>query len=159
LAEVDFHGLIISRGNDILFLGQDLNIPRNRLSFRIRPAKMRSPQGGPVNQPLGKHLSLWIDSTPDTAFPVLEEEAKVDVAVVGAGITGITTGFLLKRAGKKVAIIDAHKVISGVTGHTTAKLTSSHGQIYGQLIKNSEGNVPGCTRHPTRPRSSGSLIW
>jgi glycine/D-amino acid oxidase-like deaminating enzyme/nitrite reductase/ring-hydroxylating ferredoxin subunit len=88
-----------------------------------------------MNHSLGKHLSFWIASTPDTVFPSLEEDLNVDVAVVGAGITGITAGVLLKRAGKKVAIIDAHKVTSGVTGHTTAKITSSHGQLYAQLLQ------------------------
>ena len=48
-------------------------------------------QGGP---------SFWIGTTPETDYPTLGGEIEVDVAVVGAGITGITAAVLLKRAGK-----------------------------------------------------------
>ena len=84
---------------------------------------------------LGKHRSFWIDTTPETNFPRLDDEVQVDVAIVGAGITGLTAAALLKRAGKTVAVIEAGKIVTGITGHTTAKLTSSHGQIYAAVAK------------------------
>lgn len=86
-----------------------------------------------MQTPTGKQVSFWIDSTPKTDFPSLQEGVSVDVAVLGGGITGITAATLLKRAGKTVALIESDRVVEGVTGHTTAKVTASHGQIYAQV--------------------------
>jgi glycine/D-amino acid oxidase-like deaminating enzyme/nitrite reductase/ring-hydroxylating ferredoxin subunit len=77
--------------------------------------------------------SYWIDSTPAPSFPRLEEPVVVDVAVVGAGIAGITTATLLKEAGKTVALLESKEILRGVTGYTTAKLTSGHNLIYDSI--------------------------
>ena len=59
----------------------------------------------------------------------------MDVAILGGGIVGITTAFLLKEAGiPSVAVIEANRIAAGVTGHTTAKVTSQHNLIYDHLI-------------------------
>ncbi|PSO74333.1 MAG: FAD-dependent oxidoreductase [Cyanobacteria bacterium QH_8_48_120] len=83
----------------------------------------------------GKHVSFWIDSTQETNYPSLENDVSVDVAIVGAGIVGITAAKLLKEAGKTVAVIESKRVGTGVSGHTTAKITSLHRLIYADLIK------------------------
>lgn len=57
----------------------------------------------------------------------------MDVAVVGAGITGLTTALLLQREGARVALVEAGGVCSGVTAYTTGKVTSLHGLTYGPL--------------------------
>jgi glycine/D-amino acid oxidase-like deaminating enzyme/nitrite reductase/ring-hydroxylating ferredoxin subunit len=67
--------------------------------------------------------SLWIADTRYPRFPRLEGDLGVDVAVVGAGITGLTAATLLKAAGKTVAVVEAQRVAEGVTGYTTAHLT------------------------------------
>jgi glycine/D-amino acid oxidase-like deaminating enzyme/nitrite reductase/ring-hydroxylating ferredoxin subunit len=67
--------------------------------------------------------SYWIDSTPIEAFPSIASDVNVDILVVGAGLTGITTAYLLKKAGMKVALIDRGRVAATDTGHTTAHLT------------------------------------
>jgi glycine/D-amino acid oxidase-like deaminating enzyme len=79
--------------------------------------------------------SLWIASTPETEYTSLGEGLEVDVAVAGGGITGITTAFLLKRAGKSVALLEARRILRGATGHTTAKVTAAHNLIYAQIEK------------------------
>ncbi len=66
----------------------------------------------------------------------LIEDIHVDVAIVGAGITGITAGYLLANKGLKVAILEAGRVLNGTTGHTTAKITAQHGLIYNELLQN-----------------------
>ncbi len=83
----------------------------------------------------GKPISYWIDSTPTTSFPSLVNEVRVDVAIVGAGIAGVTAATLLKRAGKSVAIIESKQISTGTSGHTTAKITSLHQLIYADLIE------------------------
>lgn len=68
------------------------------------------------------------------SFEMLKDDLFVDVAVVGAGITGITAAYLLSKKGMKVAIIEAGSVLNGTTGHTTAKITAQHDLIYDELI-------------------------
>jgi glycine/D-amino acid oxidase-like deaminating enzyme/nitrite reductase/ring-hydroxylating ferredoxin subunit len=86
-------------------------------------------------EPFQKSVSFWIDSTPAAQSSPLSTSVSVDVAIVGAGIAGITAATLLKRAGKTVAVIEAGRVATGVSGHTTAKVTALHQLIYADLIK------------------------
>ena len=81
-----------------------------------------------------QNRSLWVATTPVTAYPSLRGEVAVDVAVIGAGITGLSVATLLKRRGVRVAVIEAGHVASGVTGYTTAKVTSLHGLMYRKLL-------------------------
>ena len=83
--------------------------------------------------PLPEPSSLWIDSAPGPEFPSLDVRRKVDVAIVGGGIVGIATAHRLKEAGKRVAVLEAGRILEGTTGHTTAKLTAGHGLIYTHL--------------------------
>ncbi|MEM7593993.1 MAG: FAD-dependent oxidoreductase [Cyanobacteria bacterium P01_A01_bin.83] len=81
----------------------------------------------------GKAISFWLDSTTETSFPKMEN-VTVDVAIIGAGITGITAAYLLKKAGKTVALVEAQQIAKSASGHTTAKVTSLHQLIYADLI-------------------------
>ncbi len=76
---------------------------------------------------------LWLDGA-DTNYPVADGPIDVDVAVVGAGITGTTAGYLLKQAGKSVALLESDRICAGATGYTTAKLTVGHSLVYRELI-------------------------
>ncbi len=79
--------------------------------------------------------SLWLETTAETEYGPLDGSLEVDVAVVGAGIAGITAAFLLKRAGRTVALVDAKRILHGATGYTTAKVTSGHGLVYTSVRK------------------------
>jgi glycine/D-amino acid oxidase-like deaminating enzyme/nitrite reductase/ring-hydroxylating ferredoxin subunit len=81
----------------------------------------------------GRPASLWLDTTGDPAYPALGQDLTVDVAVIGAGITGITAALLLKRGGASVAVFEAGRVCTGITGYTTAKVSSLHGLTYDSL--------------------------
>ena len=70
-----------------------------------------------------RNVPFWIDSAPIKRFPRLERNVNVDVVVVGAGITGITTAHLLKETVLTVVLIERERVASIDTGHTTAHLT------------------------------------
>ena len=65
----------------------------------------------------------WQESAPMSRYPALDRNIKVDVAIVGAGITGLTAAYLLKRAGRTVAVIDRGRCGGVDTGHTTAHVT------------------------------------
>jgi len=83
----------------------------------------------------GEATSIWIDTTPETGYVALDDGVTVDTAVVGGGIAGITAAAKLKAAGQTVAVLERDRVVAGVTGHTTAKLTSLHGLVYDYLIE------------------------
>lgn len=82
-----------------------------------------------------RNPSLWVGTTPETDYPPLAGEVAVDVAVIGGGITGLTTATLLKRAGATVAVVEAGRIAAGTTGYTTAKVTSLHSLIYAELMR------------------------
>src|SRR4029453_6526722 len=69
-----------------------------------------------------RNVPVWIDDTPIRKFPKLQRNISADVIIIGAGITGITAAYLLKKAGSTVALIERERVASIDTGHTTAHL-------------------------------------
>jgi len=78
--------------------------------------------------------SVWIETgPPQPEFPRLEEDVRADIAVIGGGIVGITTALALQEAGADVVLLDAGRLGHGVSGHTTAKVSSQHGMIYARL--------------------------
>jgi len=84
------------------------------------------------NQGINKETesSFWLETSPSTKFPQLKEGLKVDVAILGGGIAGITTATLLKEAGYNVAVIEADRIVKDVTIGTTAKISVSAGYSY-----------------------------
>ncbi|MFJ4831809.1 FAD-dependent oxidoreductase [Streptomyces sp. NPDC088747] len=82
----------------------------------------------------GEQRSYWIETAPPgTAHPPPAADLTVDVAVVGAGIAGLSAAWELARSGRSVAVLEADRIAAGVTGHTTAKLTALHTLIYDKL--------------------------
>jgi glycine/D-amino acid oxidase-like deaminating enzyme/nitrite reductase/ring-hydroxylating ferredoxin subunit len=85
---------------------------------------------------LGQVGSLWLDTVERAEpGPPLARDLRVDVAVLGAGITGITTAGFLVGDGAQVAILEARRIGLGATGYTTAKLSSLHGLTYASLAR------------------------
>ena len=78
--------------------------------------------------------SLWLEDA-ETRYPRLDGALEVDVAVVGAGITGATAAYLAAEAGRSVALLESGRVSHGATGYTTAKLTVGHNLVYRRLVE------------------------
>lgn len=77
----------------------------------------------------------WSDSKPSRKFPALGRNLRVDVVVVGGGITGATAAYLLKQAGATVALLERDRCISAETAHTTAHLTYVTDRRLSELAK------------------------
>ena len=77
----------------------------------------------------------WNATAPAPSFPALEGVVRVDVAVIGGGIVGISTARALKDLGLSVTVVEARRVGREVTGKSTAKITSQHTLIYQNLEK------------------------
>jgi glycine/D-amino acid oxidase-like deaminating enzyme/nitrite reductase/ring-hydroxylating ferredoxin subunit len=81
----------------------------------------------------GKNISYWIDSIEPIFFEKLNNNIEVDVAVIGGGISGITTAYLLSKEKLKVAVIEDGFIGSGETGRTTAHLVNALDDRYYEL--------------------------
>ena len=77
--------------------------------------------------------SYWVETASRPSFPRLEKDLETDVCIIGAGITGIMTAYMLLNKGLKITLIDKGEICGGVTENTTAKITSQHGLIYNYL--------------------------
>ncbi len=84
---------------------------------------------------MAEHRSYWNATAPASNFPALSSDIEADVAVIGGGIVGVTTARLLRDRGLTVALVEARRVGEGVTGKSTAKITSQHNIAYSILKK------------------------
>jgi len=92
----------------------------------------------PLNpsQPKVDTTPYWLASTTSPSFPNVSKALTVDALVVGAGITGVTTAYLLQRAGMSVALVERGRIGRIDTGHTTAHLTNVTHVRLNELVEN-----------------------
>jgi glycine/D-amino acid oxidase-like deaminating enzyme/nitrite reductase/ring-hydroxylating ferredoxin subunit len=83
----------------------------------------------------GRTVSVWMATQAVPEFPTLGRELNADVCVVGAGIAGLTTAYLLIREGRNVVVLDAGPILSGETERTTAHLASALDDGFSELEK------------------------
>lgn len=78
--------------------------------------------------------SVWM-ATADFAQgePSLTENIQADVCVIGAGIAGLTTAYLLSREGKTVVVLDDSPLAAGETSRTTAHLSNEIDDSYSEI--------------------------
>ena len=80
-----------------------------------------------------RNPSLWITTSDSGASPAIELGGPVDVAIVGAGICGLTLARLLVAAGASVVVLEAGSIAAGATGNTTAKVSALQGTTLSEL--------------------------
>src|SRR5690554_1723519 len=78
---------------------------------------------------------VWSQGAEKKLYSHLAEDVHVDVAIVGAGITGLTTAYLLAKAGKTVAILEQNQVATGTTGFSTGNLYVPVGERLASIAK------------------------
>jgi glycine/D-amino acid oxidase-like deaminating enzyme len=79
--------------------------------------------------------SYWVRTAALPTFAPLDRNLTVDVAIVGGGLTGISTAYLLKSAGLNVALLERDACASMDTGHTSAHLTMVTDEFITDLAK------------------------
>ncbi len=77
--------------------------------------------------------SIWQSTAQVPQRPTLNADLRADVCVVGAGIAGLTTAYLLTREGRSVIVLDDGPIGGGETGRTTAHLTNALDDRYFEL--------------------------
>ena len=81
----------------------------------------------------GARRSIWETTSAPFSPPPLGRNEDADVCVVGAGIAGLSTAYLLAQAGSSVIVLDRADVGAGMTGRTTAHLASALDDRYYEL--------------------------
>jgi glycine/D-amino acid oxidase-like deaminating enzyme/nitrite reductase/ring-hydroxylating ferredoxin subunit len=82
-----------------------------------------------------KSTSLWLDTAQPHRYPPLTADAEADVCVIGAGISGVTTAWLLAAEGRSVVLIDDGTPGCGETAMTTAHLSAVIDDRYTEMIR------------------------
>jgi glycine/D-amino acid oxidase-like deaminating enzyme/nitrite reductase/ring-hydroxylating ferredoxin subunit len=82
----------------------------------------------------GNTSSVWMEVKPTQTFETLNRSIECDVCVIGAGIAGLTTAYMLAKEGKKVVVVEKFpQIAQGETGRTTAQLVAFTDFSYAQL--------------------------
>ncbi|MHB1307630.1 MAG: FAD-dependent oxidoreductase [Limisphaerales bacterium] len=86
-----------------------------------------------MNDHAGQSISLWMATATLPPFSTLAQKEHADICIVGAGVAGLTTAYLLRRAGTSVIVLDDGPIVSGETERTTAHLATALDHRYFEL--------------------------
>ena len=126
---------------------------RKAASAKSRKRKPSSVKGrNPRSSVAMRGLSTWCATAAPYPSPALEQNVRADVCVIGAGIAGLTTAYLLAREGKSVVVLEKNKIGGGETSHTSAhlsnaldvgyrKIESLHGETGARLAAHSHSSA------------------
>lgn len=79
--------------------------------------------------------SVWMATANTPSQAPLKENIRTDVCLIGAGIAGMTTAYLLAKEGRSVVVLDDGPIGGGMTGRTTAHLTNAFDDRYVEMEK------------------------
>src|SRR3954447_22609975 len=86
-----------------------------------------------MKSPDGRTVPTWKQLVSLPQFPPPPGKANADVCVVGAGIAGLMTAYLLAKSGKSVIVLDEGPVGAGQTERTTAHLASAQDDRFTEI--------------------------
>jgi glycine/D-amino acid oxidase-like deaminating enzyme/nitrite reductase/ring-hydroxylating ferredoxin subunit len=78
-------------------------------------------------------LPYWHGRYSVRKFPKIMQDVDVDVCVVGGGIAGITTAYLLLQEGKSVCLLESLEIAGGQSGRTTAQFVTALDERYYEI--------------------------
>jgi glycine/D-amino acid oxidase-like deaminating enzyme/nitrite reductase/ring-hydroxylating ferredoxin subunit len=81
----------------------------------------------------GESVSVWMGTADAPPAGSLDGDSEAEVCVVGAGIAGLTTAYLLAREGRSVVVLDDGPVAGGETCRTTAHLVNALDERFYEL--------------------------
>ena len=79
--------------------------------------------------------SLWMDIAVAPDARPLAADIQCDVAIIGSGIAGISTGYELASRGQRVVIVDRGPIAGGITARTSAHLAPLCDDLTSAMIK------------------------
>lgn len=82
-----------------------------------------------------RSTSLWMATADTPSQSALKESIRTDICIIGAGIAGLTTAYLLAKEGRSVVVLDDGVSGGGMTGRTTAHLTNAFDDRYLEIEK------------------------
>jgi len=96
-----------------------------------------------------RSTSVWLETAYPGKYAALKKNARADVCVIGAGIAGLSTAYLLAREGHSVVVIDDGRPGCGETGVTTAHLSNAIDDGYVEITRRHgvEGAIQACASH------------
>jgi glycine/D-amino acid oxidase-like deaminating enzyme/nitrite reductase/ring-hydroxylating ferredoxin subunit len=83
----------------------------------------------------GNTVSIWMGTADVPDFPPLAENLEADACIVGAGIAGLTTAYLLAVEGRKVVVLDDGPIGGGESGRTTGHFVNALDDFYTEIEK------------------------
>lgn len=78
--------------------------------------------------------SIWLQTKESFQRPTLDQSIHTEVCIIGGGLSGLVTAYLLAKVGKQVTLIEGNTILSGATGNSTGKVTAQQDLLYSQLI-------------------------
>jgi glycine/D-amino acid oxidase-like deaminating enzyme/nitrite reductase/ring-hydroxylating ferredoxin subunit len=108
----------------------------NEIVIEARKLTNYFPNGKIMVRRDGIRKSLWQETVTGFLPAIEKSQQHYDVVIAGGGITGLTLGVELQRAGKRCLILEAQTLGFGTTGGTTAHLNTFMDTPYPQIIRN-----------------------
>lgn len=84
-------------------------------------------------------MSIWNKNEKKHNKMVLDKDINVDILIIGAGITGLTTAYYLKNS--SICVVDASSFGHGVTQGSTAKITYLQSAIYTKITNKQKAKL------------------
>jgi glycine/D-amino acid oxidase-like deaminating enzyme/nitrite reductase/ring-hydroxylating ferredoxin subunit len=102
-----------------------------------------------VGSAMPRSTSIWLHTDHPSKRGPLTQHVRADVCVIGAGIAGLTTAYLLAHDGQSVIVLDDGRPGCGETGATTAHLSSVIDDGYTEMVRlhGTEGARLACESH------------